>query len=103
MSLIHETHRRAVELLPRLKEAKVSASWAGYIDSTPDGVFLPSAKCPACRFSCWPQASAATAYGIGPGAGHLIADLITVANRLSMSRIPPERLEGSAWGKVAAF
>src|SRR3954470_1778227 len=35
---IRETHRRAVELLPQLRDAKITHAWAGYIDSTPDGV-----------------------------------------------------------------
>src|SRR5262249_39262812 len=37
-STIQLTHRRALELLPALGETKITAAWAGYIDSTPDGV-----------------------------------------------------------------
>ncbi len=35
---IRLTHERALALLPELKKTKITASWAGYIDSTPDGV-----------------------------------------------------------------
>ena len=35
---VRETHRRAVELLPQLREAKITDAWAGFVDSTPDGV-----------------------------------------------------------------
>ena len=35
---VRETHRRAVDLLPALREARIANTWAGYIDSTPDGV-----------------------------------------------------------------
>ncbi|RVC57569.1 FAD-binding oxidoreductase, partial [Mesorhizobium sp. M4B.F.Ca.ET.088.02.2.1] len=35
---IRLTHARALELLPDLRKTKISAAWAGYIDSTPDGV-----------------------------------------------------------------
>ena len=37
-STIALTYRRACELLPSLAKSHVTAAWAGYIDSTPDGV-----------------------------------------------------------------
>jgi glycine/D-amino acid oxidase-like deaminating enzyme len=43
-------------------------------------------------------------FGIGPGAGHLIADLITGARPLvDPAPYRPERLATSVWGKVADF
>ena len=36
--MIRETLARARELLPGLANVPVAAEWAGYIDSTPDGV-----------------------------------------------------------------
>jgi Glycine/D-amino acid oxidases (deaminating) len=38
MRQIRATHRRACELLPELRRVAISNVWAGYIDSTPDGV-----------------------------------------------------------------
>jgi len=35
---VREIHRRAVDLLPALREARIANTWAGYTDSTPDGV-----------------------------------------------------------------
>ena len=103
ISTIQETLRRAQQLLPGLKKAAVTASWAGYIDSTPDGVpaIGEVASLPgfilAAGFS-------GHGFGIGPGAGHLVADLITGQLPL-VDPVPyrPERLDGSAWGKVAEF
>ena len=43
-------------------------------------------------------------FGIGPGAGHLIADLVSGATPVvDASGYDPARLAGSAWGKVAEF
>ena len=101
--LIRETLRRACQLLPTLQNVAIAASWAGYIDSTPDGVpaigeveGLPGFIL-AAGFS-------GHGFGIGPGAGHLIADLVTGLPPL-VDPMPyrPERLDASAWGKVAEF
>ena len=35
---IRDTYRRAGILLPALQRAPITAAWAGYIDSTPDGI-----------------------------------------------------------------
>jgi len=43
-------------------------------------------------------------FGIGPGAGHLIADLVTGAEPIfDPAPFNPARFNGSAWGKVADF
>lgn len=100
---IRLTHARALELLPALRKTTISAAWAGYIDSTPDGVpaigeinsvpgfFL------AAGFS-------GHGFGIGPGAGHLVADLVTgSAPIVDATSYDPRRFDASAWGKVADF
>ena len=100
---VEETHRRALQLLPGLRSVPVQARWAGYIDSTPDGVpaigeltGLPGFIL-AAGFS-------GHGFGIGPGAGHLIADLVTGKSPIvAPADYRPERLEGSAFGKVAEF
>ncbi len=100
---IAETLRRAGAVLPALKTAKVTAAWAGYIDSTPDGVpamgevaALPGLVL-AAGFS-------GHGFGIGPGAGRLIADLV-------LGRVPlvdphpyrPDRFHGGQRLEVAKF
>lgn len=102
-STIRLTHRRALELLPALKETTVTGAWAGYIDSTPDGV-------PAIgEVSSLPGFILAAGFsghgfGIGPGAGHLIADLITDQSPIVDPRpYHPGRFAGFNVGTVASF
>jgi glycine/D-amino acid oxidase-like deaminating enzyme len=100
---IRETHRRAVELLPQLREAKITHAWAGYIDSTPDGV--PGiGEVPGVPGFILAAGFSGHGFGIGPGAGHLIADLVSGAEPI-VDPVPfrPERFSASAWGKVADF
>jgi len=100
---IRLTHERAVALLPALARTNITAAWAGYIDSTPDGVpgIGPVAKIPglvvAAGFS-------GHGFGIGPGAGHLVADLVSGAEPLLDPKpYRLERFDASVWGKVADF
>ncbi|RMN97374.1 FAD dependent oxidoreductase, partial [Pseudomonas coronafaciens pv. coronafaciens] len=95
------TYKRAVELIPLLKQSAVTAAWAGYVDSTPDGVpgigemtSLPGLVL-AAGFS-------GHGFGIGPGAGHLIADIVSgVKPIVDPTPYHPDRFKASAWGKVA--
>ncbi|HEY0956002.1 MAG TPA: FAD-binding oxidoreductase [Roseateles sp.] len=97
------TEQRALALVPALKERSVTAGWAGYVDSTPDGVpgigevtGLPGLVL-AAGFS-------GHGFGIGPGAGHLIADIVSGANPIVDPRpYHPDRFSNSAWGQVADF
>ncbi|MEH0168155.1 NAD(P)/FAD-dependent oxidoreductase [Roseateles microcysteis] len=97
------THARALALVPALKERSVTASWAGYVDSTPDGVpgigevtGVPGLVL-AAGFS-------GHGFGIGPGAGHLIADIVSGAPPIvDPSPYHPDRFQHSSWGKVAEF
>lgn len=102
-STISEILRRARNLLPGLAKAKIVSRWAGYIDSTPDGV--PAiGEVPNIPGFILAAGFSGHGFGIGPGAGHLIADVITGQTPL-VDPVPykPERLTGSAWGKVAEF
>lgn len=97
------THQTALALVPALKERSVTASWAGFVDSTPDGVpgigevtGLPGLVL-AAGFS-------GHGFGIGPGAGHLIADIVSGAQPIVDPRpYHPDRFSASSWGKVAEF
>ena len=100
---IRRTHARALELLPALRGTEITAAWAGYVDSTPDGVpgigeitSIPGFIL-AAGFS-------GHGFGIGPGAGHLIADMISGDTPIVDPKpYHPERFKRSAWGKVADF
>jgi glycine/D-amino acid oxidase-like deaminating enzyme len=103
MGQIRLTHRRACELLPELRRVAISNVWAGYIDSTPDGV--PAiGEVDAIPGFILAAGFSGHGFGIGPAAGHMIADIITGRAPIVDPRpYRPERLEKRAWGKVAEF
>ena len=96
-------YARAGELLPALKGRRITANWAGYIDSTPDGV--PAiGETTAVPGLILAAGFSGHGFGIGPGAGHLIADLVTGSAPLVDPRpYHPDRFANAAWGKVADF
>jgi glycine/D-amino acid oxidase-like deaminating enzyme len=100
---VRETHRRAVDLLPALGKVPIASAWAGYIDSTPDGV--PGVgEVPEVPGFILAAGFSGHGFGIGPGAGHLIADLVTGAEPIfDAAPFRPGRFDKSAWGKVADF
>ncbi|MGJ3699560.1 NAD(P)/FAD-dependent oxidoreductase [Variovorax sp. AFSI2.2] len=103
LTTIRETHRRAVELLPQLRDAKITHAWAGFVDSTPDGV--PGiGEVPGLPGFILAAGFSGHGFGISPGAGHLIADLASGAEPI-IDPVPfrPGRFSGTAWGKVADF
>jgi glycine/D-amino acid oxidase-like deaminating enzyme len=91
------------EVLPAFRTARVVQEWAGLIDVTPDVVPVIS------TVGSLPGLVIATGFsghgfGIGPGAGHLIADLVSGAKPIfDPEPFNPARFSGSAWGKVADF
>lgn len=102
-SIVQSTLARSRKLLPALEAVEVQASWAGFIDSTPDGVPVidPSETLHgfilAAGFS-------GHGFGIGPAAGHLVADLITGDTPIvDPQQFRLSRLRASSWGKVADF
>ncbi|AZO53526.1 MULTISPECIES: FAD-binding oxidoreductase [unclassified Mesorhizobium] len=102
-STIRLTHARALELLPALRQTRIEAVWAGYIDSTPDGVPAIGAIHSVPGFFLAAGFSG-HGFGIGPGAGHLVADLVTGSEPIvDATSYDPRRFDGSVWGKVADF
>jgi glycine/D-amino acid oxidase-like deaminating enzyme len=102
-STIQLTHRRALELLPALGETKITAAWAGYIDSTPDGVPVvgEASSLPGLILAA---GFSGHGFGIGPGSGHLVADIVTgAAPIVDPKPYRPDRFAGIAVGKVADF
>lgn len=102
-ALGEETLRRARALLPALREVPVQARWAGYIDCTPDGVPVIDTQTGVAGLALAAGLSG-HGFAIGPGVGHLIADL--VLGRAPITEVAQYRLSRfgeSQWGKVAGF
>ncbi|MEE4094005.1 FAD-binding oxidoreductase [Pseudomonas viridiflava] len=102
-SAVALTYQRAQELVPALRDSSIKAAWAGYVDSTPDGVpgIGEMASLPGLVLAA---GFSGHGFGIGPGAGHLIADLVSGATPIVDPKpYHPDRFKGSAWGKVADF
>lgn len=100
---VKQTYDRAVELLPALGQAGIANAWAGFVDNTPDGV--PGiGEVPEIPGFILAAGFSGHGFGIGPGAGHLIADLVTGDTPI-FDPVPyrPARFKQSAWGKVADF
>ncbi|MBA4759655.1 FAD-binding oxidoreductase [Sphingosinicella sp.] len=76
LKTIRLTVERVSRLIPAVATAPVVASWAGFVDSTPDGVPVIG------EVSSVPGLILAAGFsghgfGIGPGASHLVADIAT--------------------------
>ncbi|MBA1228905.1 FAD-binding oxidoreductase [Pseudomonas viridiflava] len=102
-SAVALTYKRAQELVPALKGSSVNAAWAGYVDSTPDGVpgIGEVASLPGLVLA---SGFSGHGFGIGPGAGHLIADIVSGVTPIVDPRpYHPDRFKQSSWGKVADF
>jgi glycine/D-amino acid oxidase-like deaminating enzyme len=102
-SSVRLIHARAVELVPALKDCALSDAWAGYVDSTPDGVpgIGEYASLPGFVLAA---GLSGHGFGIGPGVGHLIADIVTGSAPIADARpLHPHRFDHSSGGKVADF
>ncbi|WP_435167534.1 NAD(P)/FAD-dependent oxidoreductase [Falsirhodobacter sp. 1013] len=101
--LVRETLARARALLPALRGIPVQASWAGFIDSTPDGVPVIDADVGVPGLVLAAGLSG-HGFGIGPGVGHLVADLALGRDPITeVAQYRLDRFRGSQWGKVAKF
>jgi glycine/D-amino acid oxidase-like deaminating enzyme len=72
------TRQRAAELVPELGSAPLIGAWAGYVDSTPDGVPVIG-QAPSVPGLVLAAGFSGHGFGIGPGAGRLVADIATGA------------------------
>ncbi|QPC41540.1 FAD-binding oxidoreductase [Kaustia mangrovi] len=101
--LVDKTLSRARRLLPALKPLPVQAQWAGYIDSTPDGVPVIDTDIGLPGLTLAAGLSG-HGFGIGPGVGHLVADLILGREPITATaQYRLDRFSGRQWGKVAEF
>ena len=97
------TLARARELLPQLQNVPVQAEWAGYIDSTPDGVPVIDGNIGVDGLLLAAGLSG-HGFGIGPGVGHLVADLVLGREAITeTAQYRLSRFGKSQWGKVSEF
>ena len=100
---VDEALRRARALLPALKDVGMRQSWAGYIDSTPDGVPVidPDIGVPGLTLAA---GLSGHGFGIGPGVGRLVADLVLNRDPITETvQYKLNRFDKSQWGKVSKF
>lgn len=101
--LIRTTLNRARDLLPALKDSPVQATWAGFIDSTPDGVPVIDTDIGLPGLTLAAGLSG-HGFGIGPGVGHLVADMLLGRKPITATgQYRLARFGQSQWGKVAKF
>jgi glycine/D-amino acid oxidase-like deaminating enzyme len=74
-AILDEGARNLERSFPAFGRMKVAERWAGVIDATPDGVPVISAV-PALPGLFIASGFSGHGFGIGPGAGHLMADLV---------------------------
>lgn len=102
-SIAKDTLARARTLLPGLAANPVQATWAGFIDSTPDGVPVigPAAGIPGLMIAA---GFSGHGFGIGPGAGLLVSQMLTGQTPFAdPAQYRLERFRQSSWGKVSEF
>ena len=75
LSLLDEASRNLDRSFPAFRDMNVAERWAGLIDVTPDGVPVIS-EVPALPGFFIASGFSGHGFGIGPGAGHLMADLV---------------------------
>jgi glycine/D-amino acid oxidase-like deaminating enzyme len=99
MAQIRLTYQRACELIPEVRNLPISDAWAGYIDSTPDGIPVIG-EIEGVPGFILAAGFSGHGFAIGPGAGHLIADIITGKPPIvDPAHFRPERLKTAAWGR----
>ena len=77
-AIVEESRRNLVAAFPAFAGARIAESWGGLIDSTPDAVPLIAPVQAVPGFFLMSGFSG-HGFGIGPGAGRLMAELITGA------------------------
>jgi glycine/D-amino acid oxidase-like deaminating enzyme len=75
LSILDEGERNLVRSFPAFGRMQVTERWAGVIDATPDGVPVIS-EVPSLPGFYIASGFSGHGFGIGPGAGHLMADLV---------------------------
>ncbi len=78
-AIVEESRQNLVRAFPAFAPARIAQSWGGLIDTTPDAVPVIG-KVPAVPGFFLMSGFSGHGFGIGPGAGRLMAELVTGAN-----------------------
>jgi glycine/D-amino acid oxidase-like deaminating enzyme len=95
-SILDEGSRNLARSFPAFEGARVVERWAGLIDVTPDGVPVISAV-PSLPGFFIASGFSGHGFGVGPGTGHLMADLVLGATPL----VDPEPYRYQRFGKTS--
>jgi glycine/D-amino acid oxidase-like deaminating enzyme len=98
-AIVEESRRNLVRAFPAFAPARIAQSWGGLIDTTPDAVPVigPVRAVPGFFLM---SGFSGHGFGIGPGAGRLMAELVTGATPVVDPA--PFRFERFGGGAVAA-
>jgi glycine/D-amino acid oxidase-like deaminating enzyme len=77
-AIVEESHRNLIRAFPAFAAVRIAESWGGLIDTTPDAVpvIAPVQAVPGFFLM---SGFSGHGFGIGPGAGRLMAELVTGA------------------------
>jgi glycine/D-amino acid oxidase-like deaminating enzyme len=77
-AIVEESRRNLVQAFPAFAQARIAQSWGGLIDTTPDAVpvIAPVQAVPGFYLM---SGFSGHGFGIGPGAGRLMSELVTGA------------------------
>ena len=100
-AIVEESRRNLARAFPAFAGAKIAQSWGGLIDTTPDAVPVigPVASIPGFFLM---SGFSGHGFGIGPGAGRLMAELVTgAAPCVDPAPFRFERFSGAGFAKAA--
>jgi glycine/D-amino acid oxidase-like deaminating enzyme len=93
MAILAEGQRNLIKAFPAFRDIRVAASWGGLVDAMPDGVPVIG-EVPKIPGFYLATGFSGHGFGIGPGAGRMIADLVSGgAPSIDMSPFRLERFD----------
>ncbi len=100
-AIVEESRRNLVRAFPAFAPARIAQSWGGLIDTTPDAVPVIG-EVPAVPGFFLMSGFSGHGFGIGPGAGRLMAELVTRAEPVvDAAPFRFERFGGGAMARAA--
>jgi len=102
-AMLDEALRAVTQVFPAFRDAKIAEKWGGIIDVTPDAVPVID-HAPAIPGLVIATGFSGHGFGIGPGAGRLVANIVTGRTpSVEHRHYRLSRFGKSAWGRVSEF